>query len=309
MSAAVSLPDSLAERYAKVCDRIARAAEAAGRRERDIFLVAVTKNADPEQIRALIDLGHRDLGENRVQQFLQHAALVDEYLKRLSVLPSTRRAADVEEAQSLFASADDKLPALGSRQAPAATHDTPGKPKRPIRWHMIGHLQRNKARKICDLVRLVHSVDSLRIAEELQAIAIRKDIVIDVLLQVNCSGEASKFGCPMPAAVPLAEQIETMINVRLRGVMTIAQDGASERDTRRTFARARETYEELRTLNIAEGQCNLLSMGMTGDFEWAIREGANIVRVGTAIFGAPSKIDEPDEPEEPDDADDTEPMG
>lgn len=306
MSAAVSLPDSLSERYALVCDRIARAAEAAGRRERDIFLVAVTKNADPEQIRALIDLGHRDLGENRVQQFLQHAALVDEYLKRLSVLPSTRRAAGVEEAQSLFGPADDKLPPLGSRQAPESTVDANGKPKRPIRWHMIGHLQRNKARKVADLVRLVHSVDSLRIAEELQAIAIRKDIVIDVLLQVNCSGEASKFGCPMPAAVPLAEQIETMINVRLRGVMTIAEEGVGERETRRTFARGREIYEELRTMNIAEGQCNLLSMGMSGDFEWAIREGANIVRVGSAIFGNQVRVEEPEEPEEPDEGEDGE---
>lgn len=282
-------PDSLAERYAQVCDKIARAAELSGRRESDVFLVAVTKNAEPEQIRQLIDLGHRDLGENRVQQLMQHAALVDEYLNRLKVLPSTRRAMGSEE--QLFSPGDDKLPALTARGG-----------ANPIRWHMIGHLQRNKARKIVDLVRVIHSVDSLRIAEELQAIALKRDCVIDVLLQINCSGEASKFGCPVPAALPMAEQIETMINVRLRGVMTIAAEDATEREARETFARCRDLYEEIRAMGLGEGRCNLLSMGMSNDYESAIKEGANIVRVGSAIFGAPTRPEVPEEPEpeEPD---------
>lgn len=296
--------DSLADRYAQVCDRIARAAAASGRRENDVFLVAVTKNAEPEQIRQLIDLGHRDLGENRVQQLMQHAALVDEYFNRLKVLPSIRRGVAADEHQ-LFSLGDDKLPtlpALGSSRA--SDNPSPTEARRSgIRWHMIGHLQRNKARKIVDLVRLVHSVDSLRIAEELQAIALRKDCVIDVLLQINCSGEASKFGCPVPAAVPMAEQIETMINVRLRGVMTIAAEGATQRETRATFARCRDLYEEIRTQNLGEGQCNLLSMGMSGDYEDAIKEGANIVRVGSAIFGETARADIAEEPE-PDDPDD-----
>lgn len=277
-------PDSLAERYAQVCDKISRAAETSGRREQDVFLVAVTKNAEPEQIRQLIDLGHRDLGENRVQQLIQHAALVDEYLNRLKVLPSSRRIAATDE--QLFASGDDKLAG-----------------KEGIRWHMIGHLQRNKARKIVDQVRLIHSVDTLRIAEELQTIALKRDCVIDVLLQINCSGEASKFGCPVPAAIPMAEQIETMINVRLRGVMTIAADGASEREARATFSRCRDIFDEIRTLGYGEGRCNLLSMGMSNDYEAAIKEGANIVRVGSAIFGNAShpEVPEEPEPEEPED--------
>lgn len=291
-------PDSLSDRYALVCDRISRAAAVSGRRENEVFLVAVTKNAEPEQIRQLIDLGHRDLGENRVQSLMQHAALVDEYFNRLKVLPSMRRPID---EQQLFPMGDDKLASLGSNRP--SDNPKPAETKRSgIRWHMIGHLQRNKARKIVDLVRLVHSVDSLRIAEELQAIALRRDCVIDVLLQVNCSGEASKFGCPVPAAVPMAEQIETMINVRLRGVMTIAAEGASERETRATFARCRDIYEEIRTQGYGEGQCNLLSMGMSGDYEDAIKEGANIVRVGSAIFGENARTDLPEEPEpeEPD---------
>jgi pyridoxal phosphate enzyme (YggS family) len=298
MTTSTMHPDSLAERYAQVCDKIARAAAASGRRENDVFLVAVTKNAEPEQIRQLIDLGHRDLGENRVQQLMQHAALVDEYFNRLKVLPSLRRSVD---DQQLFPMGEDKLPALASSKP--SDNPVRAETKRSgIRWHMIGHLQRNKARKIVDLVRLVHSVDSLRIAEELQTIALRRDCVIDVLLQVNCSGETSKFGCPVPAALPMAEQIETMINIRLRGVMTIAADGASERDTRATFARCRDIYEEIRTQGLGEGRCNLLSMGMSNDYELAIKEGANIVRVGSAIFGASTRPDAPDEPEpeEPD---------
>ncbi len=151
---------------------------------------------------------------------------------------------------------------------------------------MIGHLQRNKARKVVDIVRLIHSVDSLRLAEELQALAVRKDRAIEVLLQVNCSGEESKFGCPLPAAIPLAEQIATMVNVRLRGLMTMAEETKEKDRVRRTFARCRELFEDMRKLGLSDpGRFNLLSMGMTGDFEEAIAEGANIVRVGTAIFG------------------------
>jgi pyridoxal phosphate enzyme (YggS family) len=165
---------------------------------------------------------------------------------------------------------------------------------------MIGHLQRNKARKVVEFVRLTHSVDSLRLAEELQALALKRDQVIEVLIQVNCSGEASKFGCPMPAAIPLAEQIHSMINVRLRGLMTMAPYSENPEDARPTFARCRELFEEMQTLGFTqEHPFNILSMGMSGDFEVAISEGANIVRVGTAIFGeGRPESAEAEEPEE-----------
>ncbi len=309
MSTAVTLPESLAERYALVCDRISRAATVSGRREKDVFLVAVTKNADPEQIRSLIDLGHRDLGENRVQQLIHHVAVVDEYHNRLKVLPSSKRG---PAADSLFAPDQDKLAPIviraASTHAAAATGPTPRHEAGTvraggIRWHMIGHLQRNKARKVVDLVRLVHSVDSLRIAEELQAVGLKRDTIIEVLLQVNCSGEGSKFGCPVPAAIPMAEQLDSMVNLRLRGLMTIAAEGANEYETRSAFSRCREIHEEVRAQGIGGAHCNLLSMGMSGDFETAIREGANIVRVGSAIFGEPKVPDPVDEPEDADDTD------
>ncbi len=263
------LPQTLPQRYELVKSRVAAAAKRSGRTAEDILVVAVTKYALPEQVREILTLGHRDLGENRVQHLIQQAAMVDEFQSRLRALPSTRKA-----SASLF--------------------DTPGRPGAPadpaetaVRWHMIGHLQRNKAKKVIDLVRLTHSVDSLRIAEELQLLALKKDRVIDVLIQVNCSGEDQKFGCPIPAAIPLAEQIGTMINVRVRGLMTMAAYSDKPEHSRATFARCRELFEELRSSGVVEGPVNILSMGMTGDFEVAIEEGANCVRIGSALFGEP----------------------
>lgn len=260
------LPASLEERYAMVKERVASAAKRSGRRPEDVILCAVTKQAEPEQIRALLDLGHVDFGENRVQELMQRAVMVDEYFSRLRVHPNTKRP-PVKDV-------------LGVEVKPSGTE--PG-----VRWHMIGHLQRNKARKVVEFVRLVQSVDSLRLAEELQHIAVRRDYVIDVLVQVNCSGEESKFGCPVPAAMPLAEQISTMANLRVRGLMTMAALGDGPEEARPTFARCHDLFDEIKRTSINEGQFNILSMGMSGDFEAAIAEGANLVRVGTAIFGEP----------------------
>lgn len=271
MSTPRALPETLVERYELVKSRIAAAAKRSGRRAEDILLVAVTKYATPEQVRELLALGHRDLGENRVQHLLQQAAMVEEYQARLKTLPATRKAA-ADAAATLF----DTVPGKPGIPDPAATS---------ARWHMIGHLQRNKAKKIIELVRLTHSVDSLRVAEELQTLALKKDRVIDVLIQVNCSGEDQKFGCPIPATIPLAEQIGSMINVRVRGLMTMAAYSDNPEDARHTFARCRELFEELKGSGVVEGPVNILSMGMTGDFEVAIEEGANCVRIGSAIFG------------------------
>jgi pyridoxal phosphate enzyme (YggS family) len=273
MSTPRALPETLVERYELVKSRIAAAAKRSGRRAEDILLVAVTKYATPEQVRELLALGHRDLGENRVQHLLQQAAMVEEYQARLKTLPATRKAA-ADAAATLFDAVPGKpgIPDLASTNA---------------RWHMIGHLQRNKAKKIVELVRLTHSVDSLRVAEELQTLALKKDRVIDVLIQVNCSGEDQKFGCPIPATIPLAEQIGSMINVRVRGLMTMAAYSDNPEDARATFGRCREMFEELKGSGVVEGPVNILSMGMTGDFEVAIEEGANCIRIGSAIFGEP----------------------
>lgn len=277
MTSAALLPDSIEARYSEVCDRVAAAAKKSGRRPEDVLIVAVSKSAEPEQIRALIELGHRDFGENRVQQLMQRAALVDEYFSRVRVMSHTRKVHADEAANNLFRSNP------GRDLIPTAPVDGN---QRPVRWHMIGHLQRNKARKVAEFTRLIHSVDSLRLVEELQQIALRRDQVIEVLVQVNCSGEPQKSGCAVPAALPLAEQIDSMINVKVRGLMTMAAETADPEQTRSTFARCRDLFEEIRSHRLSEGRFNILSMGMSNDFEVAISEGANMVRIGSAIFGS-----------------------
>lgn len=254
-------PGTLDERYFAVRDRIGEAASRSGRSAKDIVLVAVTKNAEPEDIRRLMELGHEDFGENRVQQLGQRAAMADEWLERVRVLPET--AEGREGGGTLRA---DQL----------------------VRWHMIGHLQRNKARKVVDLVRLVHSVDSLRLAEELQTLLRKSDRRLDVLLQVNISGEDSKHGCLTPAVPAMVEQIESMYSLRLRGLMTMAPYSDDPEEARPHFQRCRELFEELQTDGVGDGSFNLLSMGMSGDYAVAIEEGANIVRVGSAIFAPPA---------------------
>lgn len=278
----MTTPATLLDRYASVRARIAEAARRSGRTEQDILLVAVTKNADPTQIRVLLEAGHRDLGENRLQMLQQHVAVVDEYLERMRVLSGTRDARD--------RAASDPLGDPGGRAA-VATNPALS----PVRWHMIGHVQRNKAKKVVECCRLIHSVDSLRLAEEIQTVALRRDAVIDVLVQVNCSGEDQKFGCPPAAASALAEQIDTMVNVRVRGLMTMAAANVNESQTRATFARCRHIFDDIAPRRLGGGKFNLLSMGMSGDFELAIEAGANIVRVGSAIFGDALVPDGPDE--------------
>lgn len=262
--APMDTPEALKARFESVKSRIAAASKRAGSKPSDIVLVAVTKYADLDQIRTLAQLGHRDFGENRVQHLIQQAAMLEEFLSRQRIAHTVAAARGEIE---------------------------------PIRWHMIGHLQRNKAKKAIELCRLIQSVDSLRLAEEVQSFATRREQPMDVLVQVNCSGEASKFGCPLPAAMHLAEQIDTMMYVRVRGLMTMAPHSDNPEDSRLTFARCRELFEEIRKTGISEGKFNILSMGMSGDFEVAIDEGSNMVRVGSAIFGEP-KHPEGEEAEE-----------
>ncbi len=257
---------TLAQRYAAVKERVARAAQRSGRRPDDILLVAVTKFADPGDIRELIALGHRDFGENRVQNMVQRVAMVEEFLAR---------------SRTLSAVGGLSAPNLPSADA--------------VRWHMIGTLQRNKVKKIVDSSRIIHSVDNLRLAEEIHAVAVRRERPVEILLQVNCSGESQKGGIAPAAAIALAEQMETMVNVRLRGLMTMAALSDNPEDSRGAFIRLRELFEEMEKCSFADGRFNILSMGMSNDFEVAIEEGSNLVRVGTAIFGEREMADEPDE--------------
>jgi pyridoxal phosphate enzyme (YggS family) len=157
----------------------------------------------------------------------------------------------------------------------------------PIRWHMIGHLQRNKVKGIIDKVSLIHSVDSYRLAEEIDKQAKEISKVVDVLLQVNAANEESKFGVSLTEAIPLAEQIlKNLPNIRIRGVMNIAPIAEDIEELRPEFSKVREIFAALQGLDTSEAlKVDILSMGMTHDFEVAIEEGSNLVRVGTGIFG------------------------
>ena len=155
-----------------------------------------------------------------------------------------------------------------------------------IEWHMIGHLQTNKVKYIVDKVRLIHSVDSLRLAEMIEKEAEKHNRVVDILLEVNVAEEESKFGLKTDEVLPLAERITEFSHVRLRGLMTIAPFVENPEKNRTIFADLHKLYVDIKEKNIDNGTVNILSMGMTNDFEVAIEEGATMVRIGTGIFGA-----------------------
>jgi len=245
--------EPLRKRYETVRERVAAAAARTGRGAKDILLIAVTKFAAIDQIRELIELGHVDFGENRVQNLVQRAAHIEEFLERHRQLTSAK-AVNIPDQ---------------------------------VRWHMIGHIQRNKVRKVVNVARLIHSVDSLRLAEEIQLVAARRDDPIEVLLQVNTSGERSKSGVAPAAAAHLLEQIDTMLSIRPRGLMCMAPLVDDPELARPVFERCQELFEEIAKSGIGGERFDILSMGMSNDFEIAIECGANLVRVGSAIFGPP----------------------
>jgi pyridoxal phosphate enzyme (YggS family) len=269
--AAAATPTTLKDRYRQVKDRIAAAARRAGRSPESIVLVAVTKYATIDQVRELIDLGQTDFGENQVQNLLQRAAQIDEFLQR-------RRQ-------------------LGAKVGPASAR---GAAPAQVRWHMIGHMQRNKVRKALPVVRLIHSVDSLRLAEEIQQAATKLDDPVEVLVQVNAFGESSKFGIAPAAARHLIDQIDTMLALRARGLMVMAPLTDDAESLRTVFGRTRELFDDIRRSGAGGERFDILSLGMSNDFEVAIECGANMVRVGSAIFGndRPPVDESPDQPEE-----------
>jgi PLP dependent protein len=152
-----------------------------------------------------------------------------------------------------------------------------------VRWHLIGHLQRNKAARAVAIADLVHSLDSLRLAEALSAEAEKAGIVLPVLVQVNTSGEESKFGLGAEQAVDAAGAMAALPGLRLEGMMTMAPFTDDEAVIRRTFAAARRLCEE--AARQVPGFGRALSMGMSNDFEAAVEEGSTLVRVGSTLFG------------------------
>jgi PLP dependent protein len=219
------MPD-IRENVERVRERIARAAQRAGRRPDDVLLIGVSKTVDVARIRTALAAGLRALGENRVQE------------------------------------AKTKVTEVG----------------RPAAWHLVGHLQTNKVRDALEIFDVIHSLDRLELARELERRATSRGLAVEALLQVNVAGEATKGGFAPDAVGEALEAIAKLPHVHVTGLMAIPPEGERPEDSRPWFRRLRELAERHGVPR--------LSMGMSGDFEVAVEEGATMVRVGTAIFGA-----------------------
>jgi len=217
---------------AEVRERIERAKERGGRGG-EVTLVAVTKTHPAEVVRAAIQAGITDVGENRVQELEQ------------------------------------KVGEVG---------------RGAVRWHLIGHLQRNKVKAALPLFDLLHSLDSLRLAQALSDAAVKAGVTVRALVEVNAVGEETKGGIPAAAAVDAIGRMAELPGVELRGMMTMAPFTGDEAVIRRAFRTTRELCEEA-ARQVAGFSGTELSMGMSNDFEIAVEEGATLVRVGSSIFG------------------------
>lgn len=242
-------------------NKIVAACERVGRDPSEVTLIAVSKTKPASLIVEAYDCGMVHFGENKVQ----------ELTKKYDELSET----------------------LGNK----------------IYWHQIGHLQRNKVKFIVDKVELIHSVDSLRLAEQIEREAAKKKVLTDILIQVNIAGEETKEGVEPKEVLPLIGEISKFPHIRIRGLMTIAPYCLNPENNREYFKNLRDLYIDIKSKNIDNNDkekkwdyykhisdnidleknfsnyFNILSMGMTGDFEVAIEEGATMVRVGTGIFG------------------------
>ena len=153
-----------------------------------------------------------------------------------------------------------------------------------LEWHLVGHLQRNKVKDAINIFSMIHSVDSLRLAEEINKRCEQKNIRMNVLLEINVSGEETKYGFKPNELIPALKIISEMRNVNVMGLMTMAPFAANPEDTRPVFRQLRKLRDEIIEQNILNINMKYLSMGMTNDYTIAIEEGANMVRIGTAIF-------------------------
>ncbi|KAE8128742.1 MULTISPECIES: YggS family pyridoxal phosphate-dependent enzyme [Bifidobacterium] len=250
----------------RVLDRVRAAEESAGREPGSVRLLAATKTRDVGEIMAAIDAGIRIIGENRPQEIAAKA----DGLRRLCA----------ERGFALGRDDDEGVEGEGSNGEGGNADST------HIPFHLIGQLQTNKIGKVLPVVDTIESVDSLAIAERIARRAVARGIEVGVLLEVNESGEESKSGCNPKNAIDIATRIGIMGGLRLEGLMTIGAHVDDEYAIRKGFERLRHTREQILDSKAPGTEhCAELSMGMTGDMEYAIAEGSTIVRVGTGLFG------------------------
>ena len=189
----------------------------------------------------------------------------------------------VEMLQEIY---DEGIRDFGENKVQELTEKYEVMPK-DMKWHMIGHLQRNKVKYIVDKVTLIHSVDSLRLAETISREAEKKGVTVPILIEVNIAGEETKFGLSSKEEViSLTEQIAALPNLSVKGLMTVAPPAQDPEENRPFFREIRQLSVDITNKNIDNVSMEILSMGMTNDYTVAIEEGATMVRVGTGIFGA-----------------------
>lgn len=155
-----------------------------------------------------------------------------------------------------------------------------------VKWHMIGHLQRNKVKYIVDKVAMIHSVDSFRLAETIEKEAAKKNVIVPILIEVNVAQEESKYGLKPEEVLPFIEEIADFSHIQIKGLMTIAPYVENAEENREIFRELKKLSVDIAAKNINNVTMSVLSMGMTGDYMVAVQEGATMVRVGTGIFGA-----------------------
>lgn len=235
----------IAENFAHVKQRITEAAQKSGRSPESIQLVVVTKGVSVADIETVLNAGATIIAENRIQEAQQKF----EHVNSLS---------------------------LNLLNAPESN--------RTFAWHLIGHLQRNKVKPALSMFSLIHSVDSLRLVEEISKRSIEQENVTNILLQVNTTGEESKYGLDSKEVPNIIERSINYANVRVCGLMTMGKFTTDPEENRPAFESLRTLADNLKIEDSPNVDMRYLSMGMTGDFEVAIEEGANLVRIGRAIF-------------------------
>lgn len=215
--------------------------------------------------------------ERRIQAACDRAGRPRESVTLIAV-SKTKPVSDIEEVMTtgILDFGENKVQELTDKYEVLPKH---------LRWHMIGHLQRNKVKYIIDKVVLIHSVDSLRLAEQIEHEAAKVNTTADILVEVNVAEETSKFGTTTEAAISLVESIAKLPHIHIRGLMTIAPFTDNPEENRIYFQKLRQLSVDIKSKNIDNVDMDELSMGMTGDYEVAIEEGATMVRVGTGIFG------------------------
>lgn len=223
----------ISENIKSIRENIDEAARRSGRDPKDVLLLAVSKTVEVPKIKAAVEEGLDELGENRVQEIME------------------------------------KYEPMGP----------------DVKWHLIGHLQTNKVKYIIDKVKLIHSVESLKLAEEIDKQAKKHDLIMDILVEINMAKEESKFGIMPEDAEDFIKSLSTLENIRVRGLMTVAPFVENGEENRVYFRNMKKLLVDINAKNINNINMDVLSMGMTGDYVTAVEEGATIIRVGTGIFG------------------------